>query len=106
MKLSKLILPLMLFVLVLFGAGVCNAAECPVEVKSGWHSFYGPDITITSIVDTVTIQNIQWDRGNKEPFSGPSLPNTLKFGEEMKYIGIKAKEVKVQTNKGTWTFKF
>jgi hypothetical protein len=115
MKLGKFILPFMLLVSVLLGAGVCSAAECPVEVKvvpltTSPLSFC---VEITSITDTVTIQNIQANRGNvKFPASRidgkEQFPKTLKFGEQGIFIPepnkIVIRELVVQTNLGTWTF--
>ena len=104
MKLGKVILPLML--LVLFGAGACYAAECPIEVKV----IRRGEITATAIVDTVTIQDIKANRGNADSYYKKDLlPITLKFGET-RYLPIEPlitiKEIEVQTNLGSWKFTF
>ena len=108
MKLRNLILPLMLAVLL--GASACNAAECPVEVVRKIEGL-NSNLIFTSVVDTVTIQEVKGNRGDAEVsnslFARP-LPVTLKFGE--KWVGVAPfntiKELEVQTNVGTWTFKF
>ena len=64
MKLKNLFLPLVLLAVVLFGA-TCWAAECPIEVKTSYTPrLHEPVVEIASLVDTVTITDIQLNRGN------------------------------------------
>ena len=122
MKLRNLILFLVLLVPLLFGITVCWAAECPVEVTFNHHKGI---ITITSVVDTVTIQDVKINRGNTEADivivkgqlvnllgEKTKFPIALKFGDAAGIVGgslfvpVTPKEVEVLTNLGSWKFKF
>ena len=104
MKPGKFVIPLML--LLFLGATACQAAECPIEVKVSQRE----GLKIIAIVDTVTIQDVKVNRGNTKVDGLGSLPETLKFGTEKKFIVFTSldalKEVEVQTNLGNWAFKF
>ena len=134
MKLRNLILPLVL--LVLLGVGTCQAAECPIEVKVKLQPMGPADITITSVADVVTVQNVVINRGNVKPFDfsdtegiklavskappnefnpfyalenpPPLRQKTLKFGETWMLLASTStiKELEVQTNMGNWKFTF
>ena len=108
MKFRNLIFPLILIAIVIFGASSCSDEKSPIEVKLAQDSWYGLHIAVISTVDTVTIRDVQINRGNMKPFPAPSLPKTLKFGEDVKFPSLNSnpKEVEVQTNLGTWTFTF
>jgi hypothetical protein len=106
MKLRNLILPLVLFVIL--GANACNAEKPPIEVRAGTQGTARvPNVSITSIVDAVTIQDVRINRGNTKTPEYPKLPLTLKFGETATFAGYPPpREVEVQTNMGKWTFTF
>jgi len=106
MKLKNLFLPLVLLAVMLFGA-TCWATECPIEVNIKVETRI-PFVEIASLVDTVTITDIQLNRGNIKLPSSVILPKTLKFGETTRiwHNNGTIREGTVQTNRGSWTFTF
>lgn len=121
MTTKALILPFLMAAL-LFAISACDggsgsggsslskqASKCPIELEIDRHR-----VLVTSLVDTVTIQNIQLNRGNVKLSDGlfeeeaNTLPRTIKFGETTKFYAYLSnnsiREVVVQTNMGTWTF--
>ena len=108
MKLKNLFLPFVLLVLFV-GATACQAAECPIRVERVEPAPNYVRLRITSMVDAVTIQGVTVNRGNMKIYGlEKELPKSLKFGEVW-FVAPDGKtiiEVEVQTDQGTWTFKF
>ena len=107
MKLKNIIIPLVL--LMLFGATVCAAEKSPVEVKVKPGANAGVLVSVTSIAHIVTIQDVKLNRGRTAIFnSSPQLPTILKFGQSVTLATFNptVQEVEVQTDKGSWSFKF
>lgn len=105
---KKLWFPLMLL-FILLNVSACNAEqECPVEVHTGASDSSGLfyNIVITSVADSVTINDVIVNRGNAREFFVKPKPITLKFGDMSRHIfGSAPKEIEVQTDMGNWTFR-
>ena len=115
MKARNIIFPLLFVFAVLFSASACDgvgsSSKAPVELelsqkRTGFGDIW-PYLTITSIVDSVTIQDVKLNRGNVTWTEANKFPKTLKFGRSIGgHFLATLKEVEVQTDKGTWTFTF
>ena len=107
MKIKNLILFLVLFVLVvLMGANSCYADGCPVQAKILQQDKNVSLIEITSIVNTVTIQEVKVNNGYGLVVPPKPLPHDLKLKEKVAYLTSTptVSEVTVKTNKGNCQF--
>lgn len=82
----------------------------PVEVELGSNSFWGtPQVRITAIQDSITINKVQVNRGNCTAAAQQVLPSKIPFGEVLK-IDIsscrKVVEVSIYTSAGDYDFSF
>lgn len=102
-KISKLVL---LFTLGLTGC----SQEPPIEIHLGQNSYWGhPQLQITAIVDEISIQAIDVNRGGCTTTPQEKLPHELRFGNVLKVEASRCqtfKEVIVKTNKGDHAFTF
>lgn len=106
---------LLVLIMTLFASSCTTSAkqECPVEVTSKNLSM---GVTLTAVVDSVTIHEVQINRGNFPstilPFTNKAdkFPVTLNFGDTLGVGTLfstgRVKEVIVETDKGNWTFTF
>ena len=106
---------LLVLIMTLFASSCTTSAkeECPVEVIS---KDLSTNVTLTAVVDSVTIHGVQINRGNFPstiiPFVNKvaNFPVTLNFGDTL-IVGTlfstgRVKEVLVETDKGDWNFTF
>lgn len=106
---KKLWFPLMLL-FILLNVSACNAEqECPVEVQvetinDETHPY---NVIVTSVTDSVTINDVIVNRGNAKPLLSATKPATIKFGEIVfeQWFSLAPKEIEVQTDMGNWTFR-
>ena len=101
--------PLMLL-FILLNVSACNAEqECPVEVQVETRNdkSYPYNVIVTSVTDSITINDVIVNRGNAKPFWSVEKPVTIKFGEIVSEQGFSRapKEIEVQTDMGNWTFR-
>ena len=80
---KKLWFPLMLL-FILLNVSACNAEqECPIEVQVETRNdkSYPYNVIVTSVTDSITINDVIVNRGNAKPFWSVEKPATIKFGE-------------------------
>lgn len=106
---------LSIFVAIFFSVSIVMdsfAEEAPLRLgtKSG-NSPFSPfgrwtEVYATCVVDDLLISNVFINRESK--FNSIDFPKKLRFGEERPIGGTSGRllEVEVETDHGTWTFKF
>ncbi|HEC1605875.1 hypothetical protein [Pseudomonas aeruginosa] len=102
----KKLLALMLLTAAIAGCG----SEPPITVELGRNPYWGgPQIHITSKQDSVTINEVQINRGNCKANVQEHLPYTLPFGRVLKADAPscqKVVEVSISTSEGDYDFSF
>ena len=99
------------FAIAIATLAACSTAHAPINATKQ-QMRYGDTVTLTAVVDSVTINSIKFNRGNclysiGTPYGGAALPVTLKFGETRIDDPVcTVLELEVGTDQGTWTFNW
>lgn len=86
----------------------CSSGPAPIKVERAGNLKVGDLITITSIVDNVSITSIKANRGNCTDVTLIYVtppPKTLRYGDQATYIfACNVIEAEVKVDQGSWTF--
>lgn len=112
MKVTQSLILFFFCIIALLHAGIQTSLaseSAPIQLKienTMVRGYMAKVATITSTVDSVTINKITINRGNTDAsFANETLPRTLKFGEQYVFGVSNFLEIEVDTDKGSWVFK-